>query len=51
MELRHKKSSDIDIIELSGRFDAYEVPTVVKWFDDNPQTKNAVVNLRRCWLH
>jgi len=45
MELTHHKSNNINVLELSGRFDAYEVPTVVKWFDDNPDTKYAVVNL------
>lgn len=45
MELIHRKSNNVDILQLSGRFDAYEVPVIVKWFDDNPETKNAVVNL------
>jgi len=36
---------DIVIIELSGRFDAYEVPKLTEWFDGKPDAKNVVVNL------
>lgn len=45
MELTHRTSNDTDIIELSGRFDAYEVPTVTQWFEDNTSAKYVVVNL------
>jgi anti-sigma B factor antagonist len=45
MEITHRKSNNIEILELSGRFDAYEVPAVVKWFDDHTETKYAVINL------
>ena len=45
MEINHRISNGVDILELEGRFDAYEVPTVVKWFDDNSSAKNVVVNL------
>ncbi len=37
--------SDIVVIELSGRFDAYEVPKLIEWFDGKPDAKNVVVNL------
>jgi len=45
MEITHRTSNQIDILELDGRFDAYEVPTVVKWFDDNANAKDVIVNL------
>lgn len=45
MEITHRTSNNIEILELSGRFDAYEVPIVVKWFDDHPETKYAIINL------
>lgn len=45
MEIKHHISNDVDILELEGRFDAYEVPIVVKWFDDNPSAKQVVINL------
>lgn len=45
MKITHRVSNNIDVLELDGRFDAYEVPTVVKWFDDNPSAKHVVINL------
>jgi len=45
MEITHRTTNSIDVLELEGRFDAYEVPTVVKWFDDNPTAQNVVINL------
>ncbi|QPC84954.1 STAS domain-containing protein [Phototrophicus methaneseepsis] len=45
MEINHRTATGVDIIELSGRFDAYEVPHVVKWFDENPRASQVVVNL------
>lgn len=45
MQLVHRTKNSVEILELSGRFDAYEVPAVVKWFDEHPQVKNVVVHL------
>lgn len=38
--------SNVEILELEGRFDAYEIPNVVKWFDEHPNASNVVINLR-----
>lgn len=45
MEIRHRVESDIDILELEGRFDAYEVPLVSRWFDEHPKAVNVIVDL------
>ncbi|MEZ4667026.1 MAG: STAS domain-containing protein [Anaerolineae bacterium] len=45
MELIHRTVNSVDVLELSGRFDAYEVPMVVEWFEANPDVKQVVVNL------
>ncbi|MEQ8675972.1 MAG: STAS domain-containing protein [Aggregatilineales bacterium] len=45
MEINQRSTKGIDILTLGGRFDAYEVPTVVSWFEDHPQLKKVVVNL------
>ncbi|MDX2141262.1 MAG: STAS domain-containing protein [Chloroflexota bacterium] len=46
MELQHRTEGNIEILELSGRFDAFEVPTVVKWFDDHATAPYILVNLK-----
>ncbi|MEL6148080.1 MAG: STAS domain-containing protein [Chloroflexota bacterium] len=46
MDMTHRTHNGVDILELSGRFDAYEVPEVTRWMDDNPNAKNMVVNLQ-----
>lgn len=45
MELNHRVTDGVNVLELSGRFDAYEVPAVVKWFDAHPDMVNVIVNL------
>jgi anti-sigma B factor antagonist len=45
MEMTHRDVNSVDILELSGRFDAYEVPAVADWFNDNPQVSYVIVNL------
>lgn len=45
MKLSHRTQDNVDILELSGRFDAYEVPSMTEWFDDRPNVKHVVVNL------
>lgn len=45
MEFLARSVNKIDVLELSGRFDAYEIPAVVQWFDDHPQAAHVVVNL------
>jgi anti-sigma B factor antagonist len=45
MEITHRTASDIHILQLSGRFDAYEVPAVVKWFEEHPDAKHVIINL------
>jgi len=45
MKLSHRTHGTVDILELSGRFDAYEVPPMTEWFDERPNVKHLVVNL------
>lgn len=45
MELKYRTVNDVDVLELDGRFDAYEVPAVVSWFDAHPSIKKVVINL------
>lgn len=45
MELSYRIENDIAVLALSGRLDAYEVPTITKWLEEHPQTKHIVVNL------
>ena len=45
MEMTHRDVNGVDILELSGRFDAYEVPAVANWFNNHPQTSYVIVNL------
>lgn len=45
MEFRHRVENEIDIIELEGRFDAYEVPVVSRWFDEHPAASHVIVDL------
>jgi anti-sigma B factor antagonist len=41
-----RTASDIQILELEGRFDAYEIPEVVRWFDEHPNVSKVVINMR-----
>lgn len=45
MQVTHRSLNAVEILELHGRFDAYEVPMLVKWFDDHSDAKQVVVNL------
>lgn len=45
MDITHRLSNEVLILELSGRFDAYEVPAVARWFDENPDIRYVLVNL------
>lgn len=45
MEITHRTTADVHILELSGRFDAHEVPIVARWFDTHPQTRTVIVNM------
>jgi anti-sigma B factor antagonist len=45
MDIQHRTHQGADILELSGRFDAYEVPGIVKWFDAHPASKHVIINL------
>ena len=46
MDIIHRTSGSIDILELSGRFDAYEVPDLIQWFDDHVEAELVIVNLK-----
>ncbi len=39
-------SQNINVVTLDGRFDAYEVPAILKWFEEHPNPKQIVINLR-----
>lgn len=45
MKLIHRNVDGVDVLAFNGRFDAYEVPAFVAWFEEHPQTKHLVVNL------
>jgi anti-sigma B factor antagonist len=45
MELKHLTKDKIHVLVLSGRFDAYEVPAVKKWFEEHPSITDMIVNL------
>ena len=45
MELTHHKSGDIDILRMSGRFDAYTVSPLVRWMDEHKTPEYVVANL------
>jgi anti-sigma B factor antagonist len=45
MEIRSRTVDGIEIIELEGRFDAFHVPVVSKWFDEHPEASNVIVDL------
>lgn len=40
-----RSQGDVAIIELHGRFDAFEVPKVTEWFDAHGDVRNVIVNL------
>lgn len=46
MDITHRKARGVDIVALSGRFDAAEVPMLAQWFDSHPNTRYVVVNLK-----
>jgi anti-anti-sigma factor len=39
-------AQDINVVTLDGRFDAYETPFIQKWFEEHPNPKKIVINLR-----
>lgn len=45
MEMRVTTSGEINILQLDGRYDAFEVPQVSKWFDEQPNLRYVVVNM------
>ena len=47
MDLKTLHSDSVTILELDGRFDAYEAPAVKKWLDETTASSSAqvVVNL------
>lgn len=45
MEIQFRNSSTTKILELNGRFDAFEVPAITQWFDEHPEVKHVIVNL------
>lgn len=47
MELKSRTAQNNTILELDGRFDAYNAPTVDQWFEklDTTATQNIIVNL------
>jgi anti-sigma B factor antagonist len=46
MQMQHRIEDGMDILELDGRFDAFEVPTVIQWFDKHPTARYILVNLK-----
>ncbi|GAB4530075.1 MAG: STAS domain-containing protein [Anaerolineae bacterium] len=46
MEIKYRTSHGVHVLELNGRFDAYEVPAVVKWFEDHPTARNVLINMQ-----
>lgn len=45
MEFTHRTVNDVDVLELDGRFDAYEVPIFVEWFEAHPDVQKVIINL------
>jgi anti-sigma B factor antagonist len=47
MELKEKRVGEAAVLELNGRFDAYEAPQVVGWLEKNvsPTLNHVVVHL------
>lgn len=45
MEITRRTFDDIEVIQLDGRFDAAEVPVITRWFDQNPDAAQVVINL------
>lgn len=45
MDIKERTIQGIDILEFSGRFDAYEVPAVVHWLEQHPTARNVIINL------
>jgi anti-sigma B factor antagonist len=45
MQITEWTVNDVEIIKLTGRFDAYELPAVLKWFEAHPDVKHMVINL------
>lgn len=46
MEISTRKINGHDVVELSGRFDAYEVPKLTAWFDSNANAKYVIINMK-----
>jgi anti-sigma B factor antagonist len=45
MQITEWTVNDVEIIKLTGRFDAYELPGILKWFEAHPEVKYMVINL------
>lgn len=45
MEIRSRTEDNIEIVELEGRFDAYEAPAFSGWFDQHPDVSHVIVDL------
>lgn len=45
MNLTAKTDSAVDIVYLSGRFDAFEAPALATWLDQHSNVQHVVINL------
>ncbi|MBZ0298031.1 MAG: STAS domain-containing protein [Anaerolineae bacterium] len=45
MEIQSRSVNGVMVLELAGRLDAYEVPSLKNWLDANPDFANLVINL------
>lgn len=45
MNITHRTAGSVEVIELHGRFDAYEAPSFTQWLEAHPETLYMVVNL------
>lgn len=45
MDIVQRTVDGVYVLELAGRFDAYEVPAVIEWFENREAVKRVVVNL------
>lgn len=46
MNITHRTYNTVEILELTGRFDAYEVPNVTQWFENHPGVNHVAINLQ-----
>lgn len=45
MKIEYRLNQDVNVLELTGRFDAYEVPAMNQWLDEHPKAHYVIVNL------